>query len=407
MKKALSILLSLAMVLALMAGCASDNSVSNGNDPSNSSNPSTADPEGAGSDLEGEFHVGLLITLSGTGQEMGERQTYAAEVAMDYINSTGGVNGAKLVVDYFDAGTDQQSAINAAQLAANTEGIMGIVGPFQSAYNIAFADIILEAEVPTMCLGTSYNVRDLKNPYMWMPRVCDETTSRALAALAIERGIENPCVMWMTNSSGQSQHDAVVAYYEEQGLPIGLDLGFNVENETDYTPIVTQFLNSDCDGLIIIPYANKGAPEIITLLNQYGYDMTKVAGVSSVFSSDLTDIVGDIVGGIFGVGEYAPDLDRPGTQAYVEAFNAKQDTFTSAWTDAITYDAIVLLCEGARLAGANDTESVNAGLEKLVDYTDGAMTDYTYNEDHSLGKKLLINEFDGSTIVVSGEMDAR
>lgn len=240
-----------------------------------------------------------------------------------------------------------------------------------------------------------------------MPRICDGTTSRALAAMCIERGMRNPCIMWMTNASGQSQHDAVAACYEEQGLSIGLDLGFNVENKTDYTPIVTQFLSSDCDGLIVIPYSSSGAPEIVTLLNQYGYDMTKVAGVFSVFSSDLTDMVGDMVSGIYGVGEYAPDYNRAGTAAYVEAFESDQDTFTSAWTDAVTYDAVLLLCEGARLGGANDPESINNGLAKLENFTDGALTDYTYNTDPSLGSTLLVTKYEGTTIKFTDTIQAR
>ena len=162
------------------------------------------------------------------------------------INDEGGVNGAKLVLEYFDAGADQQSAINAVQLACNTEGLSAVVGMFQSAYAIAYSDIVKEAKLPCMCLGTSYNVRDQKNPYMWQPRVCDQTTSEALARLCMEKGMTKPCIMWMNNSSGTSQHDACANYFKANGVEVGLDLGFTVETETDYTPIVTQFLNSDC-----------------------------------------------------------------------------------------------------------------------------------------------------------------
>lgn len=412
MKKTLAIILAVLMVLSLAACGGSDSAGSSAGTNTTTgttaaANGNAADAGSTEAEFDGEFRIGVLTWLSGANKETGDMQMAACSVAADKINSTGGVNGARLVLEYFDAGADQQSAINAMQLACNTEGLNAVVGMFQSAYAIAYSDIVREAQIPCMCLGTSYNVRDQKNPYMWQPRVCDQTTSEALARLCIERGMTKPCIMWMNNASGQSQHDATVAYFESQGIQVGLDLAFTVETETDYTPIVTQFLNSDCDGLVLIPYSNAGAPEIVTILNQYGYDMTKVAGVSSVFSSQLTDMVGDMVSGIYGVAEFAPTMDRPGTMSYVAAFEASQDTFTSAWTDAVTYDAVLLLAEGARLSGDNSPEGVNNGLALLSNYTDGALCDYNYYEDHCLGSTLLVSEFQGDEIVFTDTIAAR
>lgn len=414
MKKIIALLLAILMTMGVMTACSQKDPASS-NEPAQTETAKTEESsetaaettEEASAEFDGEVLFAVATFLTGASKEMGDRQIQAVETAVDKINAAGGLNGQKLTVQYFDAGADQQSAINAIQLAVNTEGVSGIVGLFQSAYAIAYSDIVKDAKIPTMCLGTSYNVRDQKNPYMWQPRVCDETTSQALAKLCIERGMTKPCVMWMTNSSGQSQHDACVAYLEANGVEVGLDIGFNVETETDYTPIVTQFLNSDCDGLILIPYSNKGAPEVVTILNQYGYDMSKVSGVSSVFSSDLTDIVGDMVSGIYGVAEFSPIQDREATRAYVEDFESRSDVFTSAWTDAVTYDAILLLAEGAKLGGGNDPESINNGLAKLTDFTDGALTDYTYYDDHCLGETLLVTEFQGSDIVFTDTIAAR
>ena len=406
MKKIIAMLLTLVMAVGLLAGCGS----SSGSAPATAAPAAPAAeaaPEAAAPEFDGEFKIGVVTWLSGTGKETGDRQVAAAEVAAKKINDEGGVNGAKLVLQYFDAGSGQQEAVNAVQLACNTDGLSGVVGMFQSAYAIAYSDAVKNAKIPCMCLGTSYNVRDQKNPYMWQPRVCDQTTSEALARLCVERGITKPCIMWMTNSSGQSQHDACVAYFEEHGIEVGLDLGFNVETETDYTPIVTQFLNSDCDGIVIIANSVQGAPEIVTLLNQYGFDMSKAAGVSSLFSSDLTDMVGDITNGMFGIAEFSPKMERAGTQNYIAAFEGSQSLFTSAWTDAITYDAVLLLAEGARLSGDNSAEGVNTGLAKLTNYTEGALCDYNFYEDHCLGSSLLVSEYEGSNIVFTDIISAR
>ena len=166
MKRAIALLMSLAMLLALLAGCGGRNQADAGTANQGSrANAGDADASGD-TELKGEIKLALITGLTGTGKETGDRQIAAAEVAVNKINGEGGVNGAKVVLELFDSGADQQSCINAVQLAANTEGIAGIVGVFQPVYNIAYSDIIQDAGIPCMCLGTSYNVRDLKNPYM-------------------------------------------------------------------------------------------------------------------------------------------------------------------------------------------------------------------------------------------------
>ncbi len=413
MKKALVLVLVMAMLLGALSGCAqSSSSTTPAAEPAataKAENPASQEQtaDGGVADFNGEYKLAMLTYLSGTGRETGDRQIAAAQLAVDQINAAGGVNGAKVVLEFFDCGSDQQSCINAAQLAVNAEGVSGIIGVYPSTNNIAFSDLIEEAQIPTICLGNSSAVRELHLQYMWIPRVCDDLTTSTLAKLCLQNGIEKPCVMWMTNAAGQTTHDVFEKYYAEQGKELGLDLGFAVESMNDYTPLVSQFLNSDCDGLVIMAYSNQGDPEIVTLLNQYGYDMTKVAGTSPLFSADLTDMVGDMVSGAFGVAEFSPIFDRPGTQAYVKAFEESQNTFTASWTDAVTYDAILLLCEAAKLAGSNDPVKVNEGFKKMENFTGGALTDYSYYEDHNLGSSLLITQFEGSTISFSDVITVR
>lgn len=413
MKKTLAFILAVIMLLGVLSGCgktqpsAAATQSSGAAAPADSSAAQDQPAAESEASFNGEFKIAMLTYLSGTGRETGDRQIAAAQLAVDRINAAGGVNGAEVVLEFFDCGADQQACVNAAQLAVNTEGVSGIIGVYPSTNNIAFSDLIEKAKIPTICLGNSSAVRNLNLQYMWIPRVCDDLTTSTLAKLCIQKGIEKPCVIWMTNAAGQTAHDVFEKYYSDQGKAIGLDLGFTIETETDYTPMVTQFLNSDCDGLVIMAYSHQGNPEIFTLLNQYGYDITKVAGTSPMFSADLTDMIGDMVDGAFGVAEFSPIYERPGTQEYVKAFEASQNTFTASWTDAVTYDAVALLCEAARLAGSNDPVEVNKGFEKMDIFTDGALTDYSYYEDHNLGNSLLVTEYEGSTISFSDVIAVR
>ena len=396
MKKLFALALSLVMALSLVA-CGSD-SPTNGGSTSNG---------GAGTGSDDTITLAVITHLTGSNVVLGDRQVYACELAKDTINANGGVNGAKLEIEYFDCGDTQQDCINAVQLACNTEGISGIVNSFFSQNCIATSDIVAEAKIPTINLGCSASLQEVceKNEYFWMLRLTDAIANASTVDAAVEGGITYPAIIYMTNSSGQTQNAAILSRYEELGYDVCADIAFDNTATIDYQSLVSQAMNSGANGIVLIVNTEE-APGFISLLKQQNYS-NPVATVPSAFSSDVIDVIGSQVDGVFGACEFNAASDQAATKRYVESYYEQtKGEMSAAWQDAVTYDSISVLCEAAAKSGANDPESIQAGMAQIKDF-DGALCVLTYHDDKTFATQMYTCAYVGDTIEVGEAFDPR
>jgi branched-chain amino acid transport system substrate-binding protein len=76
--------------------------------------------------------LGYSASNTGPYATQAKRNGIAIEVAVDEINSNGGVNGKKLTIDTFDTGGKPEQAVVAAQHFADDVSALAIIGPFSS-----------------------------------------------------------------------------------------------------------------------------------------------------------------------------------------------------------------------------------------------------------------------------------
>jgi branched-chain amino acid transport system substrate-binding protein len=76
--------------------------------------------------------LGYSASNTGPYATQATRNGIAIEVAIDEINSNGGINGKKLVIDSFDTGGKPDQAVVAAQHFADDASALAIIGPFSS-----------------------------------------------------------------------------------------------------------------------------------------------------------------------------------------------------------------------------------------------------------------------------------
>src|SRR5262245_50486113 len=76
--------------------------------------------------------LGYSASNTGPYATQAARNGVAIEVALDEINSKGGINGKKLVIDTFDTGGKPEQAVAAAQRFAEDASALAIIGPFSS-----------------------------------------------------------------------------------------------------------------------------------------------------------------------------------------------------------------------------------------------------------------------------------
>src|SRR5437899_11080541 len=73
--------------------------------------------------------IGVSVAQTGPVALAGQEQVLGAQIAEEYFNKRGGVNGRPFKLIFQDAGSDEATAINAYQNQINVAKVVAIIGP--------------------------------------------------------------------------------------------------------------------------------------------------------------------------------------------------------------------------------------------------------------------------------------
>ena len=72
--------------------------------------------------------IGVSVSQTGPVALAGQEQVLGAQIAEDFFNKQGGVNGRPIKLVFQDGGSDEPTAINAFQNLINVAKVVGIMG---------------------------------------------------------------------------------------------------------------------------------------------------------------------------------------------------------------------------------------------------------------------------------------
>src|ERR1700731_3958472 len=108
--------------------------------------------------------IAMIAPLSGPWARQGQLLRMGSDMAVDDINSGGGIKalgGAKLEIVYADAGDSTEKAKNAAQLLMSDEpDLAGGTGAWLSSFTLAVTEVTERAQLPWLTLSYSDAITD-------------------------------------------------------------------------------------------------------------------------------------------------------------------------------------------------------------------------------------------------------
>lgn len=110
-----------------------------------------------------ELTIALVAPLSGRWARQGQLKKMGAEMAIDEINSQGGIkalNGAKLVLRDADAGDSVEKAVSAAQRVMSRGGISAGIGAWLSSFTLGVTEVAERLQVPWFTLSYADNITE-------------------------------------------------------------------------------------------------------------------------------------------------------------------------------------------------------------------------------------------------------
>ena len=126
----------------------------------------------------------------------GQEQVLGAQIAEEYFNKQGGVNGRPIKLVFQDGGSDEPTAINAFQNLINVAKVVGIMGPSLSQQAFAADPFAVRAKVPV--IGPSNTAKGIPQIGEYVSRVSAPVAivapNAVKAAMEINKDIKRwPC----------------------------------------------------------------------------------------------------------------------------------------------------------------------------------------------------------------------
>lgn len=372
MKKALSVVLTAAMMATLMAGCG--DSTADGNAAAGTSDAAAAGTESAAGTSDAAAADGAVFKIGAIGPTTGDAAIYgtavmnAAQIAVDEINAAGGINGYPIEFKYEDDQSDAEKSVNAYN-SLKDWGMQILMGTVTTTPCVAVAD--KTAEDGMFQLTPSASSTDvIVNDNVFQACFTDPNQGTASAQYIAENSLATKVAVIYDSSSVYSS-GIEATFVEEaanQGIEIVAEEAFTADSKTDFS---TQLQKAQSAGaeLVFLPIYYTEASIILTQADGMGYDpvffgvdgMDGILGVEN-FNTELAE-------GVMLLTPFAADADDEKTKAFVAKYQEAYGDVPNQFA-ADAYDAIYIIKAAIEEAGVTpDMSAADLGAA-----LSGAMT---------------------------------
>lgn len=332
LKKGLLLVLILAFVATILPACAS-----------------TSDT----------IAIGTIMPISGPVSAYGTQARNASQMAVDEINSKGGVLGKKLVLYVEDDENSPEKTVNAFTKLVTEKKIVALVGGLTSPCTLS---ITKEAQKRKIILVTPSSTNDtVTSAGDFIFRSCynDSFQGRVMAKFAgTDLSAKTAAIIFdNTNDYSKGLKDSFTAAFTAAGGTVVATESY-ATNDTDFAAQLTSIAATNPDVLFVPDYYNtvsliakqaRTAGITVPMLGADGWD-------------EIVNNAGDEVLGCYYSNHYSPDANDAEVKAFVAAYKAKYNAEPNALA-ALAYDATYMIADAIAKAGSTSPDAIKAAME--------------------------------------------
>jgi branched-chain amino acid transport system substrate-binding protein len=373
MKKSVSLLLVVTLLIVLLSGCAKSESKENEED------------------ISSDIKIGVQLPLTGATATDGLAIKKAYELGFEQINAEGGINGRKILPIYVDDGSDPQMAATAANKLI-AEGVVLVTGTFASGAALPAMSLYNDAKIPFFIGNANSNKLVEENPGNMF--LCPYTSRHQVIKgleVANKLGVKKVAIVDQGDAySGDLADDAEIVF-QENGLEIVTRQIMN-KGEQDTSALVTTIKAAKPDMVFWTAYYADGAL-LTKSLRDGGYEGYILTGDGSS-GAQYIELGGEATEGAIVL---SPPIaqELPSAGQFVNDFKEKYGTEPSAYEPS-AYHALQIVHDVLKRTKSLSFEDIiEAGEATNVDTILGHVQ---FLENRSISQSLVM-----ATIVKNGK----
>ena len=335
-----------------------------------------------------EITVGAFLSLSGSDSTFGTDTRDGIELAVEEVNSAGGVKGKKVKVLYEDDKSTTQEASQKVRQLIDRDKVLAILGEVASSRSLAGGLIANTSHVPMVT--PSSTAVEVTQGREWVFRTCftDEQQGQ-VAARFVKNDMKKMKVGVFyaaqdTYSSGLAR--SFRDEFKKLGGTIVIDKGYQ-KGETNYTTYLNELKAASPEAVFVPNYYNEMV-QIARQAKQVGMPGSMFVGGDGWDSANLIEGAGEELEGAYFTNHYAPDVPWPNSKKFLAAFQAKYKHEPSSLS-AQGYDATRLLFDAVGRAAEVTPEGIRKALAETKDFQ-GATGTMTMDKDRNANKPIVV-----------------
>ncbi|MFO7271359.1 MAG: ABC transporter substrate-binding protein [Sphaerobacter thermophilus] len=329
--------------------------------PAASPTSSDSTPTASGEALK----IGMLAPFTGDLSDFGPAFWNAAMLAVEEINSAGGVLGQPVELVRADDGTSPQQGVEEARRLVEVERVSAIIGAAASGVTLPVAESVTGRSgiVQISPASTSPALTDANdNDFLFRTTISDAAQGVVLAQLAQEQGFQTACTMYTNNAYGQGLSEVFAREFERLGGQVLAQVPHEQE-QASYAAELATCTEGNPDVLAAISYPESARVYLREAVEQgLVENFLFVDGTKS--EEQFADLGWDVFEGMWGTAPGALDTEVGDAfdARYEEAYGRRPELpFLRE-----SYDAVYVIALAAQKAGSTDPAAIRDAIREIA-----------------------------------------
>ncbi len=308
------------------------------------------------------LRIGYLADFSGPLAEFGPEIRKGVELAIEHINSAGGVNGRPVELVVGDTALQQVQALAETRRLIDIEGVHAIVGPLASGITLSVVESVAgDAGIPVISpSATSPSISNADDrDFLFRSTLSDAAQGQVLADLITNDGVDNVAILYLNNPYGQGLLARFSDSYDGNITAISHE-----ENQISYLAELQKAAEGDAEFLVTMGYVGQAQVYLRESLEQGLFD--KFYFTDGTRSEDLIEAIGaESLEGFKGT-VASSDESSASFTAFNNAFSAKYGGNPSRPYVREAYDATIAIGLAAEIANSLEGATIRDSLRRVA-----------------------------------------
>ena len=341
---------------------------------------------GCSKDSGNVVKIGGIFPLSGSVAVYGIECRNGIELAISEINAAGGINGKQVVLVSEDDEGNPEKTVNAYKKLVTKDGVKVIIGSLTSGCTAAISSLAQAQKV--VLIAPAATMESITDAGDFVFRACfidpfQGTVGGKFSGTNL--GAKKAAILYdIANDYSIGLTENFVTAFESTGGKVVAKESYST-GDKDFNAQLTKIKNAQPD-VVYLPDYYATVALIAKQLRAQGIN-TPIVGADGW--GGLVDNAGDEVLNGFYSDHYAADSTEPRVVKFVDSYVEKYKSTPVSFA-ALGYDSMYMLKDAIVKAGAYDSASIRAALEK----TDGSYVtgDLTFDSRRNPVKSAVIME---------------